>query len=115
MNITGTWSYTEDFEFGKSIGKAELKQMGDNVTGIFSFTEEVENEYKINVTESVKGRISGGEMLLKSTKVTAMHNQNEVNYLPNSFHVHLVSENMLVGSTYDSENVCGVFVMERER
>lgn len=114
MNITGIWTYTEDFEFGKSQGTADLKQVGNDVTGTFLFTEEVENEYKINVTESVKGIISSGEMLLESTRVIAMHNQDEVHYLPNSFHVHLVSENMLVGSTYDSENVCGVFVMERK-
>ncbi|PLX20251.1 MAG: hypothetical protein C0599_09415 [Salinivirgaceae bacterium] len=113
MNITGTWSYTEDFEFGKSIGKVELTQTGNDVIGTFSFTEEVEGDYKIEVVEKVKGTISDGKVLLKSFEVKATQDNKEITYLPNSFEVFLVSENKLVGSTYDSEDVCGVFVMER--
>jgi hypothetical protein len=114
MNITGNWSYKEDFEFGKSIGKAELNQIGNDVTGTFSFTEEVEGDYKIEVVEKVKGTISDGKVLLESVEVKATQDNKEIEYLPNSFEVFLVSENKLVGSTYDSEDVCGVFVMERQ-
>lgn len=114
MDISGIWSYKEDFAFGKSIGEVELKQTGNVVSGVFSFTEEVEDEYKIDVTEKVKGTISEGKVLLESVEVNATQNKETINYLPNSFDVHLVSENKLVGSTYDSEDVCGVFVMERK-
>lgn len=114
MNITGNWSYKEDFEFGKSVGNAELYQDGNVVNGTFTFTEEVENEYKIDVEEKVHGIISEGKVLLKSVEVKAIQNNKQINYLPNSFDVFLVSENQLVGSTYDSEDVCGVFVLERQ-
>jgi hypothetical protein len=113
MNITGNWTYSEDFEFGKSIGKAYLEQVDDNVKGTFSFIEEVEADYKIEVVEKVKGTISDGKVLLESIDVKAMQDGKEIAYLPNCFDVFLVSANKLVGSTYDSENVCGVFVMER--
>ncbi|MDA3865479.1 MAG: hypothetical protein PF489_01885 [Salinivirgaceae bacterium] len=114
MNISGKWTYKEDFEFGKSIGEVELMQTGDVVSGEFSFTEAVENEYKIDVTEKVKGVVSDGVVLLESIAVKAIQDHKEINYLPNSFNVHLVAENKLVGSTFDSEGVCGVFVMERK-
>lgn len=113
MNITGKWSYNEDFEFGKSTGEVELQQSNDKVSGIFTFTEEVENNYKIEVVEKVQGTIVNGKVLLESVEVKATQNNEEIHYLPNCFDVFLVSENKLVGSTYDSEEVCGVFVMER--
>lgn len=113
MNISGKWSYSEDFEFGKSIGEVILQQDGEIVKGTFTFTEEVEGDYKIDVTEKVQGTIVDGKVLLESVEVKATQNNHEIHYLPNTFDVFLVSENKLVGSTYDSEDVCGVFVMER--
>lgn len=114
MNISGTWTYNEDFEYGKSKGEVELTQVGKKVSGIFIFTEEVENDYKINVTEEIQGTIADGKVLLESIKVNALQDGRIIEYLPNNFEVHLVSENKLVGSTFDSEDVCGVFVLERK-
>lgn len=113
MNITGTWTYKEDFEFGSSVGVVKLIQSGNEVSGILEFTEKVEDDYEIEVTEKVSGIISEGKLLLNSMEVTAIQENRSVDYLPNNFEVHLVSDNKLVGSSYDSENVCGVFVMER--
>lgn len=113
MNISGTWTYSEDFEYGKSEGKVVLFHVGEEVSGIFTFTEEVENNYKIEVTEKVKGIISDGKVVLESVGVRALQDDRVIEYLPNTFEVHRISENKLVGSTYDSEEVCGVFVLER--
>jgi len=113
MNITGKWSYKEDFELGKSIGEVVLQHVDSKVTGTFNLTEEVENDYKIEVKEKAQGVIVNGKVLLESIEVKAMQSNKEIHYLPNCFDVFLISENKLVGSTYDSEDVCGVFVMER--
>lgn len=113
MNISGIWTYKEDFEYGNSEGEVDLTQTGNEVSGIFSFTEEVEDNYKIDVIEKVKGTISDGKVLFESIEVKALQNGKEIAYLPNTFEVHLVSENKMVGSTYDSEDVCGVFVLEK--
>ena len=113
MDISGKWTYKEDFEFGTSEGKAEFVQKGDLVTGTFSFTEEVKNEYRIEVKENVEGHISDGKVILESTGVIAIQNGKEISYLPNTFDVHLVSDSRLVGSTFDNAEVCGVFVLEK--
>jgi len=114
MNISGIWSYKEDFEFGNSEGEVVISQVGNVVSAIFTFTEKVENKYKIVVVEKVQGTISEGKVVLESNEVTALQDGKKIDYLPNTFEVHLVSENKLVGSTYDSEDVCGVFVLERQ-
>ena len=113
MDISGKWSYIEDFDFGTSEGEVHLTQNGNLVSGIFTFTEEVKNDYRIDVEESVTGRIDNGKLLLESIAVKAMQDGEEITYLPNTFEVHLVSESKLVGSTFDSEEVCGVFVLKR--
>jgi hypothetical protein len=114
MNISGAWTYKEDFGFGKSQGEVELTQVGNEVSGTFTFTENVENDYKIDVTEKVKGTISDGKVLLESIEVTALQDNKVIDYLPNNFEIHRILENKLVGSTFDSEDVCGVFVLERK-
>ncbi|WP_319480352.1 hypothetical protein [uncultured Draconibacterium sp.] len=114
MDISGSWTYNEDFEYGNSVGAVELTQTGNQVSGVFSFTEEVENNYSIRVTEKVKGTITDGKLLLKSVEVKAMQNGREINYLPNTFEAQRITETQIIGSTYDSENVCGVFVLTRK-
>ncbi|WP_163323862.1 hypothetical protein [Draconibacterium mangrovi] len=114
MNISGSWTYNEDFEYGNSVGEVELIQTGDEVSGVFSFTEEVENNYSIQVTEKVKGTLSNGKLLLESVEVKALQNGREISYLPNTFETHRITETQIIGSTYDSEDVCGVFVLERK-
>lgn len=114
MNISGSWTYKEDFEYGNSVGEVELTQTGNDVSGVFSFTEEVENNYSIQVTEKVKGILSDGKLLLESVEVKALQNGREINYLPNTFETHRITENQIIGSTFDSEDVCGVFVLTRK-
>lgn len=114
MNISGNWTYNEDFEYGTSTGEVEITQEGNEVSAIFTFTERVENNYEINVVEKVKGTITNGKVLLKSTEVQATQKSREIDYLPNTFEVHLISKDKLVGSTFDSEDICGVFVLERK-
>jgi len=113
MDITGVWKYKEDFALGVSEGEVKLIQTDDKVYGEFSFVEKVEGDYEIEVFEKVRGEISEGKVLLESTSVKALQDGKEVSYLGNNFEVHLVSDSKLVGSSYDDENVCGVFTLER--
>ncbi|WP_430973960.1 hypothetical protein [Sunxiuqinia rutila] len=115
MNISGNWTYREDFEYGQSTGQVEFTQTGNEVSGLFSFTEEVENNYRIEVKETVKGTMTDGSLLLESVAVTALQNGVPISYLPNTFEIQHMSENQMVGSTFDSEAVCGVFVLDRIR
>jgi hypothetical protein len=114
MNVTGLWKYSEDFEFGKSEGEVRLVQMEDSIYAEFNFTEKVEYDYEIEVFEKAKGKIVDGKVLLEGVSVVASENGAIIeDYMSNNFDVHLVSENKLVGSSYDFENVCGVFTLER--
>ncbi|MGQ1788462.1 hypothetical protein [Saccharicrinis sp. GN24d3] len=113
MDISGTYKYTEDFEYGNSEGTVELYQTNKEVSGVFTFTETVKNTYKIEVNEKVKGTISGNKLLLESVEVRAIQDGKAIEYLPNTFEIQHISENKLVGSTFDTEDICGVFVLDK--
>uniref|UniRef100_UPI00321684D3 hypothetical protein n=1 Tax=uncultured Draconibacterium sp. TaxID=1573823 RepID=UPI00321684D3 len=114
MDISGIWAYSEDFEYGNSEGEVKISQTGNEVNAIFTFTEKVENDYEINVIEKVQGTIIKGKILLESSYVKATQNDREISYIPNTFEVHRILPDKIIGSTYDNENVCGVFVLDRK-
>ena len=69
---------------------------------------------KSDLFEKVKGKIVEGKAILESVEVTAKEGDRLLDdYIPNNFELHLISNDKLVGSSYDAENVCGVFTLER--
>ncbi|MCK5824652.1 MAG: hypothetical protein KAG96_04525 [Ichthyobacteriaceae bacterium] len=113
MNITGKYTYNEDFEYGESVGAVTLYQNNETVWGQFTFTEKVEDDYEIEVWERVKGVVVDNKVVLKSFAVIAHQNGKEIEYLPNTFEANIVANNKLVGHTSDTEDVCGVFVLAK--
>jgi hypothetical protein len=113
MNLSGLWSYNEDFAFGKSTGKVIIRHNYNEVEAEFIFTEKVENHYNIEVVEKTRGQISERKIILESCEVKAIQNGHPIGYLPNTFEIQRITANKMVGSTFDTENVCGVFVMEK--
>ena len=114
MDITGKWTYREDFDYGKSVGEVDFIQAENEVIGLFTFTESVDGFYTVEVSEKVKGTIKDGTVLLESFEVEAMENNTKADYYPNTFDVQLIAASKMVGSTFDNDSVCGVFVLERK-
>jgi len=113
MNLTGNWKYSEDFGAGNSVGEVVLLQKDEMLYAEFNFVEQIDGDYRIEVFEKLHGEIKENKVLLESIEVIARNSEGEIKYMPNSFDVHIVSENKLVGSSFDADNVCGVFTMER--
>ena len=113
MNLTGNWKYNEDFGAGNSVGEVVLLQKDKMLYAEFNFVEQIEGDYRIEVFEKLQGEIKDNKVLLESIEVVARNNEGEIKYMPNSFEVHIVTEKRLVGSSFDADNVCGVFTMER--
>ncbi len=113
-NLSGKWSYSEDFGMGNSSGEVILFHDGNTLTAEFVFTEKVDNGYEIRVEETAIGEIIDGKAILESSEVNAWNKEGElVKYLPNNFEINIMSETKIVGSTYDQDLVCGVFIMNK--
>jgi hypothetical protein len=112
-NITGRWSFREDFGFGKDEGFAELTQTGDKVTGFVVFTERIEGDQPFRVEQEVVGEFDGTNLKLTAIKVEILDAEEPIEYHLDNWEGILNAQDQLVGHSYDNEDTFGVFLMER--
>lgn len=111
-NISGRWSFKEDFEFGKDEGFAEFTQEGDKISGVVVYTERIEGETPFRVQQDVEGTFDGSAFKVTGTKVELLDVEKEFEYHLDTWEGTLNTNNQIVGHSYDDHDCFGVFVME---
>lgn len=112
-NLTGKWNFTEEFECGIDRGFAILEHNGDKITGYLEYEECIEDEEPFMVRQMVEGTIHGNSVVLRGVEVLYPDGKPIPNYNLDILEGTYTHEKKIVGHTYDSEDVCGVFVMTR--
>ncbi len=110
--ISGRWSFTEDFGFGKDEGFVELEQTGENIKGVFVYTERIEGETPFRVQQEVEGSFNGKEFKIVGTSVEILDSEVEIEYHLDTWEGVMNSKQQIVGHSYDDHECFGVFVME---
>ena len=110
--ISGRWSFTEDFGFGKDEGFAEFTQEGENITGVLVYTERIEGETPFRVQQDIQGSFNGQELKITGTAVEILDSEEEIEYHLDTWEGVLNDKNQIVGHSYDDHECFGVFVME---
>lgn len=113
MNLTGKWSFSEDFLFGKDAGLAELVQFKDEITGILKFTETIEGEDSFSVKCQLSGFIKENMVTLNVASFEIIESSQPIDYYPEIREGIVNVKGQIVGSSEDEQGVCGVFVFER--
>ncbi|NOU62262.1 hypothetical protein [Marinifilum caeruleilacunae] len=111
-NITGRWSFNEDFGFGKDEGFAEFTQEGEKISGVVVYTERIEGETPFRVQQDVEGTFDGEKFSVTGTKVELLDCEKEFEYHLDTWEGVLNSQNQIVGHSYDHHECFGVFVMK---
>ena len=111
-NITGRWTFNEDFGFGKDEGFAEFTQEGDSITGVVVYTERIDDETPFRVQQEVEGNFDGVNFKVTGTKVELLDVENQFEYHLDIWEGILNANNQIVGHSYDDHDCFGVFVME---
>lgn len=112
-NITGRWSFNEDFGFGKDEGFAELTQNGENITGVLVYTERIEGDTPFRVQQEIKGTYSDQKLAIQGTAVEILDAEEEIEYHLDTWEGILNDKGQIVGHSYDDHECFGVFVMEK--
>lgn len=112
-SLTGKWTFTEEFECGTDRGFAYLKQNGNELIGCLEYEECLEDEEPFLVRQIVEGTIHGHNIVLKGLEVMHPDGTPIPNYNLDVLEGTYTYEKKIVGHSYDSEDVCGVFVMTR--
>jgi len=112
-DISGKWKFTEEFECGTDEGYAYLTQDGEEINGYLEYKEAIEDEEPFMVKQVVSGTIHNNQISLKGNSVTSPDGSPINDYNLDTMHGTLTHEGKIVGHSFDSEDICGVFVMER--
>ncbi|HCT30465.1 MAG TPA: hypothetical protein DIW31_06970 [Bacteroidales bacterium] len=113
-DISGKWKFTEEFECGIDEGYAYLSQDGEIINGYLEYKEAIEDEESFMVKQVVSGTIHNNQISLKGDVVTSPDGSPITDYNLDTMQGTLTHEGKIVGHSFDSEDICGVFVLTRE-
>lgn len=113
-NISGKWKFTEEFEYGMDKGFAFFTQNDNAITGYLEYEESIEDEVPFMVRQVVSGTIQGVHINLKGDKAFAPDGSTIDDYNLDILEGTLTHEGKIVGHSYDSKDICGVFVLAKE-
>jgi len=113
-DISGKWRFTEEFECGMDKGIAFFVQNGDVITGYFEYEETIEDEEPFRVRQEILGTIHGNHINLKGEKALSPDGSIINDYNLDTMEGTLTHEGKIVGHSFDSLDICGVFVLVRE-
>lgn len=114
QDISGEWKFSEEFECGTDDGIAYFEQNGNAITGYLEYIEKIEDEEPFDVRQEVSGELAGHQITLQGVKATAKDGSELKGYNLDTLEGTLTHEGKIVGHSFDSEDICGVFVLKRK-
>lgn len=113
MDITGKWTFSEEFFCGKDEGTASFVQKKETFTGELLFTETIEDELPFSVRCQVAGKIIDKRVTMEVIEHKIVGGDMTVEYAAEKREGCINSQGQIVGSSEDEEGVSGVFVFNR--
>ena len=113
-DISGKWKFSEEFECGIDNGIAYFTQSGNAITGYLEYEEKIEDEEPFSLRQEISGTIHGNHVKLIGVKVLSLDGSILKDYNLDTLDGTLTHEGKIVGHSFDSEDICGVFVLTRE-
>jgi hypothetical protein len=114
QDISGKWKFSEEFECGLDSGFAFFIQNGDEISGHLEYEEKIEDEEPFFVRQEIRGKIHGNHIDIKGERVLDKDGSILKDYNLDILEGTFTHEGKIVGHSFDSEDVCGVFVLVRE-
>jgi len=113
MDLTGRWSFSEDFGYGINEGEMNLKQENNSLSGEMTFTETIEGEDPFTIHCLVQGSTTDTEVTLETLQHTIIAGDKTTEYLSETIQGIINSQGQIVGTCCDQDDVEGVFLFQR--
>lgn len=114
FDITGKWLFSEEFDYGRDSGFAEFKVVNEQIVGFLEYVELIDGEDPFKIKQWVEGYLDGSLFYMKGVSYEILHGEEGISYNLDSWEGAITMEGKIVGSSYDNEEIFGVFVLERE-
>ena len=112
-DISGRWIFSEEFDCGTDNGFADIEQHGNHLSACFEYEECIDEEEPFTIRQHYTGTIDHNRITLVGQRVTDTNNIPFEAYNPDTLEGTYTSEGKIVGHSYDSANICGVFILTR--
>lgn len=113
MELSGHYSFHEDFFYGKNEGYAYLMQNGNKIHGNMVFTEHIEGENTFKIRCDIEGEMENGTLNLETTECQIIEGDKNTEYVTGALTGTVNSKGEIVGSTVDKDGINGVFIFKR--
>lgn len=114
MNLTGNWSFFEDFGYGVNEGELTLKQDNNTLSGEMVFTETIEGEAPFTIHCLVKGSTTDHKITLETLEHKIINGDKSTEYLSETIEGIINSQGQIVGTCCDEDDVEGVFIFTKK-
>ena len=114
MNLTGKWTFFEDFGYGTNEGELLLKQEDHTLSGEMTFIETIEGDAPFTIHCLVKGNTEDNAILLETLNHQIIDGDKSTEYLSETIHGIINSQGQIVGTCCDEDDVEGVFVFTKK-
>lgn len=113
-DISGAWTFKEDFGNGTDKGVATLCQTGTKISGMIEYTETIEGMKPFEVKQKVRGSFDGTYIELYGVSVEIISEFDELDYNLDSWIGMIEEGNQIAGQSYDEEACMGLFIMDKQ-
>jgi hypothetical protein len=113
-DISGKWKFSEEFECGMDNGFAYFIQTENSIIGYLEYEESIEEDEPFMVKQTILGTIEGNVIRLKGIEALTPVGSTIDDYNLDTLEGTFTHEEKIVGHSFDSEDICGVFVLVRE-
>lgn len=113
INITGQWSFFEQFEAGFDLGYALLKQEGNVVVGTLVYKEYINEENPFLMEVEVYGEIEEESLVLNGVSYVILDDQEDIEYCLDDRIAEINDPNRIEGHSVDDQNMEGRFILRR--
>ena len=113
-NLSGKWIFSEDFGVGNDFGVMNLIDKAGVLEGELEFTETIEGDAPFSIRLKIAGKRNGSDVKFKAISILWLHTEEPMTYNLDRWEGIINPQGIIVGSSIDAENVCGVFTLRRD-
>lgn len=113
MDLSGHWSFFENFEFGCDYGVAVLRQKGNTLTGTLVYTEHIYEDGEFIISVDVKGIVDEDHVSFDCVSYQLIDVPQGFDYYFDQRSGVLVDFDRIEGVSDDEQGIEGTFTMVR--
>lgn len=112
-DLSGKWSFKEEFDYGHTKGSVTFIQNGDKLFGTAILTEFQDGDSPFEVKQEIEGIVMENNVVFKGIQFELVSPEIDCDYYLDSWEGKINSAGDIIGSSIDQSGACGVFIMKR--